>query len=83
MILEALQLAAAIAILTAYAGSQLNLVDPRSRRYLVPNVAGASVLAVQAMLTHQLGFLVLEAAWALISLKGLIGVATSNPVRRT
>ena len=61
------QILGALLILAAFALAQLGVLDQRSNRYLVANLVGASVLALDAWLESQLGFLVLEAAWAIVS----------------
>jgi hypothetical protein len=65
------QIAGALAVLAAFALAQLGLLDQRARSYLVLNLAGASVLAVDAWFGEQWGFLLLEGAWALVSAWGL------------
>jgi hypothetical protein len=42
--------------------------------YLVLNVVGSAVLAVDAALGAQWGFLLLEGVWAIVSLASLIAV---------
>jgi hypothetical protein len=69
---QVVQLAGALLVLAAFALAQAGLLDGRSGRYLVANVAGACVLAVDAWLEGQLGFLVLEATWALVSALSLV-----------
>jgi hypothetical protein len=69
---QVVQLAGASLVLAAYTLAQAGVLDGRSRRYLVTNVAGASVLAVEAWLEGQLGYLVLEATWALVSFFALV-----------
>jgi hypothetical protein len=70
------QVAGALAVLFGFALAQLGLLDQRSSSYLVLNLAGASVLAVDALLGHEWGFFVLESVWAVVSLAGLAaGVA--------
>ena len=76
------QILGALLILAAFALAQLGVLDQRSNRYLVANLIGASVLALDAWLESQLGFLVLEAAWAIVSacalVKGQAGVAAQR-----
>ena len=67
----AVQVAGALAILAAFALAQAGRLDQRSPRYLVLNLAGSAVLAVDAWLGRQWGFLLLEGAWAVVSAWGL------------
>ncbi len=43
------------------------------RLYLALNIVGASILAVDASLERQWGFLLLEGVWAIIAAWGLAG----------
>ena len=61
------QIAGAIAILVAFAAAQLRLVSVQSRLYLILNLAGSAVLALDAWHERQWGFLLLEGMWALVS----------------
>jgi hypothetical protein len=61
------QILGALAILLAYALAQVGVLDDRARSYLVLNLLGATVLAVDAYVEEQWGFLLLEVAWAAIS----------------
>jgi hypothetical protein len=72
MFLQLLQIAGALLILTAYASAQLNYMEPSSRVYLWLNLVGSVILAVLAWIGSQWGFLLLEGAWALISVRGLL-----------
>lgn len=68
---QLVQLVGALLILVAFVLAQAGLLDQRSYRYLVANLAGAAVLAFDAWIESQLGFLMLEAAWALVSVWSL------------
>jgi hypothetical protein len=50
------------------------LLDQSSRLYLVLNLVGSAILAVLAWYEEQLGFLLLEGVWALVSAWGLLQV---------
>jgi hypothetical protein len=67
-------------ILIAYAGAQLGRMDARGRSYNVLNAAGSAILAYIAFHPFQIGFVVLEATWALISVYGLLR-PKGEPVR--
>jgi len=69
------QIAGAVLILIAYAAAQRGTMSPHSLAYLALNLAGSLVLAVVAAVEFDLGFLLLEAAWALISAWGLWALA--------
>jgi hypothetical protein len=64
---QVVQILGAVVILAAYALAQAGVLSPRSIVYLVLNLAGSAVLAALAWYERQWGFLLLEAAWALVS----------------
>lgn len=65
------QVLAALLVLAAFALSQARVLTPQARAYLVLNVVGAAILAADAFIEKQWGFLLLEGAWAAISAWGL------------
>lgn len=71
---QAVQIIGAVLILAAYAGAQAGRLDQRSIPYLVLNLIGSAALAVLAALTGQLGFLLLEGCWTLITAWSLLAV---------
>lgn len=58
----------ALLILVAYAGHQLKWMDPRKVTYNLLNAAGSGILAYIAFHPFQIGFVVLEVTWTVISL---------------
>ena len=72
--LQLISVLGALAILGAYAASQFGFVDASKLSYQVANFLGATALTVVAVIAWQLGFILLEGAWALMSLWGIATV---------
>lgn len=70
-VLQMISVLGALAILGAYAASQFGFVDPSRLSYQVANFLGSAVLTVVAVIAWQPGFILLEGAWALMSLWGI------------
>jgi hypothetical protein len=68
---QVIQVLGSLLILAAYAAAQQGHLSPRSRAYVVLNLAGSSVLAVLAAHERQWGFLLLEGSWGLLSAHAL------------
>lgn len=74
----AIQVAGSCMILLAFAFSQREIISPESRTYLVLNIVGSVVLAVEAWVANQWGFLLLEAVWALVSIAAFVSRYWAN-----
>jgi hypothetical protein len=61
----------ALLILVAYVGHQMNWMDSRKAAYNLLNAAGSAILAYVAFHPFQIGFVLLEVVWALISVYAL------------
>jgi hypothetical protein len=55
-------------VLVAYVASQFGYLSAKGLAYAIANIVGSGILAVVAALEAQWGFLVLEGAWASVSL---------------
>jgi hypothetical protein len=62
----------ALLILVAYAGHQMGWMNPRSAAYNVLNAVGSGILGYIAFHPFQIGFVVLETVWTLISVYALL-----------
>jgi hypothetical protein len=71
---QIVQVLGSLLVLTAFAAAQRGALSTESRAYLVLNLVGSAVLTVLAAHSHQWGFLLLEAVWALVSARGLLRV---------
>ncbi len=64
----------ALLILMAYAGAQFGWMSPRKPWYNILNAVGSAILAYIAFHPFQVGFVLLEVAWTIISLYALVRV---------
>jgi hypothetical protein len=59
-------------VLVAYVANQFGYLSAKGLAYAFANIVGSGILAVIAALEAQWGFLVLEGAWALVSLVAVV-----------
>jgi hypothetical protein len=64
--------AGALMILAAYVGSQLGWMNSRASGYNWLNAIGSAILAYIAFHPVQIGFIVLEGTWTIVSLYALV-----------
>jgi hypothetical protein len=77
---QLIQIAGAVLILLAFAALQLGRTTAASKPYLILNLVGSVVLAALAVHEEQLGFLLLEGVWAIVSAWSLWRVHRGLPV---
>jgi hypothetical protein len=68
---QVVSFAGALLILVAYMGHQMGWMNSRKAVYNVLNAVGSAILAYIAFHPFQVGFVMLEVTWVLISLYAL------------
>ncbi len=69
-------------MLVAYVASQFGRLGTKSLAYAFANIVGSGILTVVAALEAQWGFLVLEGAWALVSLVAVVRQKAKSKTHR-
>ena len=77
--LQIVSVVGALAILGAFAADQFGWVNPGRLSYAVANFVGAAILTVVAVVDGQVGFILLQGAWTLISLWGAFVILRGGP----
>ena len=72
MLVQLIQVLGSCLVLTAFVSAQSGRLRSTSAAYIVLNLIGSTVLAVLAALDTELGFLLLEGVWAVVSASGLV-----------
>jgi hypothetical protein len=73
-VLQAVSVVGALLILLAFAANQLGRLDTSNLSYQIANFVGSGILTIVAVIEVQLGFILLEGTWALVSLWGIVTV---------
>ncbi len=72
--LQAISVLGAVAVLAAYAANQFGWIKPSQLSYALANFVGSGILTAVAVVDQQIGFVLLQGAWALVSLAGIVTV---------
>ena len=73
MIEQIIQVFGSLLVLAGFIAAQRGWLNPSSWTYLILNLVGSGILAVDAAISQQWGFLLLEGVWAIVSAFGIIG----------
>ena len=79
--LQAVSVVGALAILGAYAANQFGMVELDNLPYQLANLVGSGMLFVVAVVEVQVGFMLLEGVWALVSLWAVVKILRGAPPR--
>ncbi len=77
--IQIVSLVGSLMILSAFVANQLKRMSSSSLPYVVLNFVGSTILSVVAIIESQLGFLLLEGVWALVSLWSLAKLLRGEP----
>lgn len=77
--LQVVSIVGALAILVAYAANQFGMVELGNLPYQLANLVGSGILLVVALVEVQLGFILLEGVWALVSLWAVVKILRGSP----
>ena len=72
--LQAISILGALAVLAAFAANQFGWIKPSQLSYALANFAGSGILTAVAIIDWQIGFVLLQGAWALVSLVGIVTI---------
>jgi hypothetical protein len=78
---QAASFVGALFILVAYAGHQLKWMSSERFSYNLLNAVGSAILAWVAFRPFQVGFVVLEVAWAFLSCYAMLRSFRARPAR--
>ena len=81
--LQVISVLGALAILGAYVANLFGWLGPANLSYSLANLIGSGILTIIAVVDQQLGFILLEGVWALVSLWGVIQVLRGRPLEPT
>lgn len=79
MINQVLSLVGAAMILVAYLAFQRGWLERKHRLYHALNFVGSALLTVVAVADGRAGFIILEGAWALLSIPGTLRPPRATP----
>jgi len=75
---QAIQIVLAIGIVAAFASVQLGYARPHDLTYLLINLISSAGFAVTAVLSFQLGFVITNVMWAVVSAVSLTKLARTR-----
>jgi len=80
--IQFISIAGALLILIPFAANQFGRLTSSTIAYQLLNLLGSGTLATVAVLERQYGFILLEGAWALVSLWGLAAALRRRPAAK-
>jgi hypothetical protein len=81
-VLQVISVFGSLAILAAFVANQRGWISTSQLSYAVANFVGAAVLTVVAIVDQQVGFILLQGTWTLVSVIGIVGILRGGESRR-
>jgi hypothetical protein len=81
-LLQLISIVGALGVLGAFAADQFGWVDPGRLSYALANFVGAGILTAVAVVEGQIGFVLLQGTWSLVSLWGAFTIVRGGPASR-
>lgn len=72
MLMQGISIAGAVLVLTAYTAHQLERMKSETYVYQLLNLFGGAMLVTAAVDTRQIGLILMEGAWTVVSAYGLV-----------
>jgi len=79
VVYDTVQILGSLLILAAFVAALAKRLDQSSYLYLGANAIGSTALAVEAAISSEWGFLLLEGSWAAVSLFSLVRTTLAKP----
>jgi hypothetical protein len=81
-VLQVISVFGSLAILAAFVANQRGWIYPSQLSYAAANFVGAAILTVVAIVDQQVGFILLQGTWTLVSLIGIVRILRADESRR-
>jgi hypothetical protein len=81
-VLQVISVFGSLAILAAFVANQRGWISPSQLSYAAANFVGAAILTVVAIVDQQVGFILLQGTWTLVSLIGIVRILRADESRR-
>ncbi|MDQ2671320.1 MAG: hypothetical protein M3Y38_00695 [Actinomycetota bacterium] len=79
--LQVISVFGSLAILAAFVANQRGWISPSQLSYAAANFVGAVILTVVAIVDQQVGFILLQGTWTLVSLIGIVRILRGDESR--